>query len=342
MKQIDVSFCVPVYNVSPFLGDCLRSILSQIGDISAEIICVDDCSSDDSWEILQSFSAESSDMISIRNERNRGVSYSRNTAMDTARGKYVWFVDPDDLLYPGAVKSFFESAEQARADIILGNYERVDETYSLADARPGQNKEIAFKQLARMRHPVDSAGKTMCAVWAGMFRTDYLRKNRFRFRENMIAQEDTLFYYEIEQADPVMIKTDAVCYLYRQRQSSVMHRKSEERIERYYFSMRIMLEVYLEWLHSGKYRDKDELTEKIHRSYENVCSCLAQCTDHAFVKKNLKELKSLGYYPYPFRKAVFRQNGSKLKAVLDYLLPIEMCFWLAHFSYAQVNKRRFE
>lgn len=342
MKQIDVSFCVPVYNVSAFLGDCLDSILTETKDIAAEIICVDDCSSDDSWKVLQAISSENSNMICIRNERNRGVSYCRNKALETSKGKYVWFVDPDDLLYSGVVRQFFENAERAEADIILGNYARVEEEYSLSLSHPAQNNEITFEVLDRMVHPTDAKGTNMCAVWAGLFKADYLRRNKLRFRENMIAQEDTLFYYEIEQAFPVVIKTDAVCYLYRQRKSSVMHRRSEERIEQYYSSMRIMLEVYLDYLHSGKYRDKDILTGKIHRSYENVCSCLAQCTDHAFVKKNLKELKSLGYYPYPFRKAVFKQNSSKVKALLDYLLPIELCFWLAHSVYAHANKKRFK
>lgn len=339
MKQIDVSFCLPVYNVSGFLGDCLDSILTQIDDINAEIICVDDCSTDDSRKVLREYSRNNGCIVIIENERNRGVSYCRNTALNAANGKYVWFADPDDLLYPGAVKKFFVAAEQADADIILGNYERVEESYKLCV--PPLNSEIGFKASERIINPVDSAGTTMCAVWAGMFRTGFLRNNGVLFRENMIAQEDTLFYYEAEQRYPVFIKADAVCYLYRQRKASVMNRRSEERIERYYFSMRIMLEVYLDYLGSEKYRDKDILQGKIHRSYENVCSCLAQCTDNAFVKKNLKELKSLGYYPYPFRKAVLKQKGSKIKAILDYLLPIEPCFWLAHILYAHENKKKF-
>ena len=341
MEQIDVSFCVPVYNVSAFLTDCIDSIMAQTKDLSAEIICIDDCSSDDSWDVLQAISSRSSQLICLRNESNRGVSYCRNRAMDTARGKYVWFVDPDDLLYPGTVKRFFDSAERSQADVALGDYARVEESYALSQVPMEQTEEFSFEAAEWMPHPCDASGKSMCAIWAGLFRTQFLKRHQLRFRENIIAQEDTLFYYEVEQAYPVIIRTHAKCYLYRQRSSSVMHRKSEERMERYYAGMRIMLEVYLDYLHSEKYRDKDVLTEKIHRSYENVCSCLAQCTDHAFVRKNLKELKRLGYYPYPFRKAVLRQEGPKLKALFDFLLPIGVCFWFAHYAYAFANKRRF-
>lgn len=340
MKQVDVSFCIPVYNVSVFLGDCLESVLAEAKEISAEIICVDDCSSDDSWSVLQTISSKNSNVICIRNESNKGVSYSRNKALAAACGKYVWFVDPDDLLCPGTVKTFFDNAERENADIIIGNYERVEESYRLSDC--AENNEMVFKPADYIPHPVDSAGTTMNAIWAGLFRTDFLKQNNLLFRKNMVAQEDTLFYYEAEQCYPKVIKTDAVCYLYRQRKSSVMHRRTEERIERYYFSMRIMLEVYLDYLNSQKYRDKDILTEKIHRSYENVSSCLAQCTDYAFVRKNLKELKRLGYYPYPLRKAALKQKCSRIKAVLTYLLPIEPCFWVIHFIYSTANKKRFQ
>ena len=340
MKQVDVSFCIPVYNVSGFLEDCLESVLAESKEINAEIICVDDCSSDDSWSVLQTISSKNSRVICMRNECNKGVSYSRNRALSTAVGKYVWFVDPDDLLYPGTVKRFFDNAERENADIVVGNYVRVEESYRLSGC--AENTEMVFQSADYIPHPVDSAGTTMNAIWAGLFRTEFLKENNLWFREKMIAQEDTLFYYEVEQRYPKVIKTNAVCYLYRQRQSSVMHRRSEERIEQYYFSMRIMLEVYLDYLNSEKYRDKDILTEKIHRSYENVSSCLAQCTDNAFVRKNLKEIKILGYYPYPFRKAALKQKGSRIKALLTYLLPIEPCFWVIHFIYSTVNKNRFQ
>lgn len=340
MKQVDVSFCIPVYNVSPFLGDCLESVLAEAKEISAEIICVDDCSSDDSWSVLQKISSKNSNVICVQNECNKGVSYSRNRALATAVGKYVWFVDPDDLLYPGTVKRFFDNAERENADIIIGNYERVEESYRLSGC--AEYTEMVFQSVDYIPHPVDSAGTTMNAIWAGLFRNDFLKQHNLFFRENMIAQEDTLFYYEAEQHYPKVIKTDAVCYLYRQRQSSVMHQRTEKRIEQYYFSMRIMLEVYLDYLNSNKYRDKDILTEKIHRSYENVSACLAQCTDNAFVRKNLKEIKILGYYPYPFRKAALKQKGSRIKALLTYLLPIEPCFWVIHFIYSTANKNRFQ
>ena len=190
--------------------------------------------------------------------------------------------------------------------------------------------------------PTDDSRKGMCAVWAGVFRRNFLLDNELFFREDMIAQEDTLFYYEIEQYNPKIIKTEACCYFYRQRSSSVMHQKSERRMQNYYRSMKIMLDVYKEYLSAGKYNDREILEAKILHSYENVFSCLAKCTDKKFVKKEFSSLKKSGYYPYPFRKETLQRQGSKIIAILDYLLPIEICFWMVHFIYTMANRRRFK
>lgn len=342
MGQTDITFCLPVFNVSEYLRDCIDSILAEIGDIQAEIVCVDDCSNDDSWRILSDICSEKSECVCYRNEQNRGVSYSRNRALKLAKGKYVWFVDPDDLLGSGIVNKFLENAERENADVILGNYVRIEESFSTEQRDKYRVQDAEFIKTEAIPHPTDASGKKMCAIWAGMFRTAFLLENDLLFREDMIAQEDTLFYYEAEQHSPKTIKTDAVCYLYRQRSTSVMNHRSEERIQKYYKSMRIMLDVYNGYLKSGTYKDEAVLKAKIHHTYENICSCLAQCTDNAFVKEQFRELKELGYYPYPFRKEALKKQGSRIMAALDFLLPVEVCFWIIHFAYSFANKRRFK
>ena len=276
-----------------------------------------------------------------RNEANRGVSYSRNRALKLAKGNYVWFVDPDDLLCPGSVKRFLECAKQSHADVALGNYARIAESFFAANENMLYVDKACFHAMDEMQLPQDNAGKMMCAIWAGLFRRSFLLEHELLFRENMIAQEDTLFYYEVEQHSPRMIKTEAICYLYRQRTSSVMHQKSELRMQKYYQSMRIMLDVYTDYWKAGTYKDKSVLEEKILHSHENVCACLAKCTDERFVKKEFAELKKQGYYPYPFRKKTLQRKDSIIVRVLDYLLPIEICFWIAHIIYAAVNMKRF-
>ena len=157
----------------------------------------------------------------------------------------------------------------------------------------------------------------------------------------MIAQEDTLFYFEVEQYATKIIKVNEICYLYRQRKSSVMHQKSEKRMQAYYKSMVIMLDTYYCYLNSDNYKNKKKLSEKICQSHENVCCCLAKCTDENFVRYNFKKIKQKGYYPYKFRKETLKKKN-RLMALFDFVLPIEPLFWMVHFFYSRINKKRFK
>lgn len=174
----DITFCLPVYNVSRYVSDCIDSILSEIKGMNVEIICIDDCSTDDSWEILNKICAHNNNCFCFKNNSNRGVSYTRNRALDLARGKYIWFIAPDDLLYPGVVKSFLECAEREAADIILGNYMKVEESFSLRSDSLSQENSIVFAKTKEMILPSDNFGNKMCAVWSGMFRSSFLIDNK--------------------------------------------------------------------------------------------------------------------------------------------------------------------
>lgn len=91
-----VSVIVPCYNHARFLPQAVRAILEQtFGDL--ELILVDDCSSDDSWAVIQAAVASDRRVVAIRHERNRGLSASRNDALKVATGEFVAFCDADDI-----------------------------------------------------------------------------------------------------------------------------------------------------------------------------------------------------------------------------------------------------
>ena len=123
---MDVSVIVPVYNVEPYLQECLGSILLQTG-VGMEVICVDDGSSDGSAEILKKI-AQSDPRVRIITQENRGLSAVRNRALDVSTGKYVCFVDSDDMLAEDALATLFSLAERANLDhIIFGAESFLDE-----------------------------------------------------------------------------------------------------------------------------------------------------------------------------------------------------------------------
>ena len=75
-----ISFCIPVYNAKSYLASCIESIYAQNID-QFEIICVDDCSTDGSFELLNDLCAKYPELVVKRNETNRGISYARNLAL---------------------------------------------------------------------------------------------------------------------------------------------------------------------------------------------------------------------------------------------------------------------
>ena len=92
-----VSIIIPVYNVKNYLGQCLESVIQQ-DFIDYEIICVDDASTDNSGNILDAYEKQYDMIQVIRHTKNRGLSAARNTGLEQATGKYVWFVDSDDII----------------------------------------------------------------------------------------------------------------------------------------------------------------------------------------------------------------------------------------------------
>ena len=105
-----ISVIVPVFNVASYLETGLDSLLAQ--DISEpfEIILIDDASTDGSLAICQKSASEYPDRFTlIECESNRGVSVARNLGLDRARGRYLVFFDPDDILPPEALSRLYSA-----------------------------------------------------------------------------------------------------------------------------------------------------------------------------------------------------------------------------------------
>ncbi len=111
----EVSVIIPVYNSEKYLGECLESVLAQTLK-QIEIICVDDGSQDRSLTIISEY-AERDARIQIVRQAHKGVSAARNTGIRKACGKYLYFMDCDDLLEPEALKLLYERAERDSLDI---------------------------------------------------------------------------------------------------------------------------------------------------------------------------------------------------------------------------------
>jgi hypothetical protein len=247
-------------------------------------------------------------------------------------------VDPDDMLVRNVVGTFYRLAESYQADVLLGDYFRVPENTAESGEYgfSGSVENVQVKQTKR-ESPRDPSGRAMHAIWAGLFLRSFLMDNALTMNENMIAQEDTLFYYEFALKTDQVYKCNVPCYLYRQRSASVMNTRNDQRARKYYQSMLEMLMVYQHHQDTEDYDDKEILDQKIHHSKQNVTQCLASIKDKKYVKEQMKFLKNKKIYPYPFRKAALKMKPSYL-GLLTFLLPLKPFFWLYHFIYVNTHK----
>lgn len=115
-----ISILIPVYNVAPYLDECLQSILSQIDD-NAEIIAMNDASTDSSREILQKY-VDNTQITIVDAPHNRGLSVTRNELLKLAKHEYVWFIDSDDVMCAGAYQLVQNQLQKTPVDVLFGDY----------------------------------------------------------------------------------------------------------------------------------------------------------------------------------------------------------------------------
>jgi len=117
MKDIKVSVIIPIYNAEKYLEESLNGVLNQtLKDI--EIICVDDGSTDSSLDILEHY-AEKDDRILILCQEHSNAGKARNKGLEMAKGKYLSFLDADDIYEPDMLEEVYKQAENNKAELVI-------------------------------------------------------------------------------------------------------------------------------------------------------------------------------------------------------------------------------
>ena len=178
--SVKVSIIIPVYNTEKYLRKCLDSVCNQtLQDI--EIICVNDCSTDDSLEILKEYASNDNRIKIINFTENKGVAVARNTAIEQAKGEYIGFVDSDDYVDLDFYEKLYERALKNKADIVVGNY------YMYFD---NQNTICGKDFLAQIqKNKVWFNGLFVLAIYSKKL----VQANHIKFTENFRYGEDRIF-----------------------------------------------------------------------------------------------------------------------------------------------------
>ena len=205
MNEPKISVIIPLYNAEKYIRECLVSVLaSKFQDY--EVLVVDDCSTDNSVaevkKLLPHFGGRLKIFSTEKNSGGPGV--PRNVGIKNASGKYVTFIDNDDMILPDALKIFFETAEAYDAQIVqtdkflFFDKEFKSDTLRIHYMRKKEEllNEPTFESADiryRIRHVV--SGKYNHLPWGKLFRRDFILENKIEFPQ-MQYGEDFIFCFK--------------------------------------------------------------------------------------------------------------------------------------------------
>ncbi len=328
-QEILLSIIVPVYNVEKYLRDCLDSLLDQ--DISKEIyeiVCVDDGSPDNSYEVLQSYANKYSNVVIIRKE-NGGVSSARNLGISKARGKYIWFVDADDYIRPNCLKTIKTIIEEYDVTVVKIDYSSVDEEKSPSNIIPDD-----------LSYSVINSAVSSPNVFTMIYNKEIIISNQILFNEQMKYGEDTLFqYFFYLFSERKHAKIDGVIYFYRSRNDSAMNLKTPDSYKKHCLDLIEMARVYKKIYDSGEIEDKRKYDETGHRKSEALQGALQILPKSSLdFNDTIAMLTTEGLYP--FKRAKWRVKETKnLKAKLKEFIDSFVCYKWYYRIYYFLRKR---
>lgn len=211
-----VSIILPVCNVEKYIEKCLDSILGQtLSDF--EIIAVDDASTDNSLSILWKYAHKDNRITIVEHKENLGTMVARESGCKKASGDYLVFIDSDDMLPTNALHDLFHAAVTENADLVIGNYIYIDKHGKSCTCqqplRYGLDANAVFKSLFRneIKH----------ALWGKMYKTRFLRGNKFDIFKYQFKANDAILFYQIVNMNPKIVKIESNTYIYSYRENSV-------------------------------------------------------------------------------------------------------------------------
>ena len=222
-NHIAVSVIVPVYNVEKYLPKCLNSLINQTLS-NIEIICIDDCSTDNSSKILEEYSKKDNRIKIIHNEYNRGPGASRNIGLEIIKGQYVFFMDSDDWIDYNTLEKLFNSSKKMDLDLLfyklinyddkIGVYFKTD-YYDLEPLKHFKNKLFNNKSIEN-----EDLFKLTVSPPNKLYSTKLIKKIHAKFPENVLYEDNPFFFYVFLNSNRISFM-DEYLYIRRRRLESV-------------------------------------------------------------------------------------------------------------------------
>lgn len=245
MVMCKVSIIVPIYNVEKYLDRCISSLINQTFE-DIEIIALNNGSTDKSLDILNYY-AYKDKRIRVINNKNIGVSESRNIGIKNANGKYIVFVDSDDWIDKDMIEILYKYICKENASMAMCTYIREfsdhskEKAFNLPEINIYEGNQIKSELLRKLVGPIEYELSNpeyldaLGTVWAKMYKTSILKENSLSFIDlNEIGSgEDTLFnIYTFNKVTKVILLNKPMYHYWRGNENSITSRYIPNFIEK--------------------------------------------------------------------------------------------------------------
>lgn len=312
-----VSIILPVYNVEPYLRQCLDSIINQtFKDI--EIIIINDCSLDNSLQIIKEYQQKDSRIILSDMPENQGLSNARNEGLKLATSKYIVFVDSDDWVKQDFIETLFNNIEKYKCDVFSGSFNFYNEKKAIYMEYRYPNYIKNYKNYKRLL----SIPNFTCMAWHKIYNKKFLTENHLLFDSSLKIKEDCLFFYELILAKPKIVFNNIPIYFYRtERQNSLTNNQ--------YFIMHAVKSLLkkINYLLSTEEKYKEYFKTFCIYAFLHIAYGLTCCE---FSKKRTQ------YALLMIKQFLFNNNDNKL-SISDKFVIYIFKFFLNHASLYRIT-----
>ena len=285
-----LSIIIPIYNKEAYIKNCMESILSQLHFYSreVEVICVDDGSNDNSVRIVEEYS-KLYDGVKLVIKENGGVSSARNMGLDLATGKYIAFIDPDDIVSPDYLEIVCECLRK-------NDIERLDFGFYTINGCDNKDKKEFIKQSEGLHAEFNDVN-----IWSSVFSNDTIQDNKIRFLEGITYGEDALFQFVYGLHCENSKKITNALYYYCSNKDSVTNQKTKaakiKEVDDYIKICEIIKEAYDSYNFSW-FRGKDEISVSLINMLRITLERVVYLPLR-IQKSIMRRLKNLSLFPYP-------------------------------------------
>ena len=277
MLMVEISVIIPVYNCEEFLEDSVGGILKQtFTDI--EVICVDDGSTDSSLEKLNEY-AQSDSRVKVFSQENQGGGPARNFGLTKATGKYLYFMDADDMIYPEALEACYKLCEDNNLDFMLFKAISYFDDIDLYEEHEYFTMSILYDCVGDEVFSFEDVGDLIfnfsVTPWGKLYNREFVMKSGAQFAPQLSFHDNMFFFEMLFNSKRIMFLNET--YYVRRIHSNSLIGSRNRKFFNVFLAYDQIFEIFRKYDHFEEYKGPlynwkinilNFRLEKIHEEYK--------------------------------------------------------------------------